>query len=166
MNTAIQRAAIVFRHPTVTDAGRIWRLVRDSGRLDPNSSYCYLLLCRYYSGTCLVAEREGELVGFVTSFLSPQDPANVFVWQIAVSPTAQGQGIATSLLQRLMELPVYRHAKRVEATVSPTNISSRRLFEAFARRRGARLAISNDGFPAALFPEPGHEDEPLIQISF
>jgi L-2,4-diaminobutyric acid acetyltransferase len=155
----------------VADAEEMWRLVRDSGRLDPNSAYCYLLLCRYFSETCLVVENganAGSLLGFVTAFVPPGDAATLFVWQIAVAVEARGQRLATQLLQRLVGLPACSHTVQLEATVSPSNAPSRRLFESFARSLGASCeTVVGGGFAASLFPDAngsGHEAEPLLRI--
>jgi L-2,4-diaminobutyric acid acetyltransferase len=170
MSEATNTQAALFRQPAVTDAEAMWRLVRDSGRLDPNSAYCYLLLCRYFADTCLVAEHGGVLRGFVTAFVPPGEAATLFVWQIAVAEEARGQGLGTQLLQRLLELPACRHVTQVEATVSPSNAPSRRLFESFARLQGAVCEqVQGGGFAAALFPDAdaaggGHEAEPQLRI--
>ncbi|MEF3304366.1 diaminobutyrate acetyltransferase [Paenibacillus sp. GYB003] len=165
MNPTQTGASIVYRRPEVSDAGAVWRLVRDDGRLDANSAYCYMLLFRCFADTCLVAERDGRLLGFVTAFEPPSEAGTLFVWQIAVAPDARGGGIGSALLRRLLELPAGRGALRLEATVSGSNAASRRLFEALARERGAPCeTVEGGGFPAESFPEPGHEAEPLIRI--
>jgi L-2,4-diaminobutyric acid acetyltransferase len=156
--------SVIYRSPTTVDARAVWHLAKDSGRLDPNSSYCYLVLFQYFADTCLIAERDGQVLGFVTSFVPPGDNESLFVWQIAVAPEAQGQGIGTKLLQKLLEMPSGRSTKRLEATVSPGNEPSRRLFESLARKRGTTCELVPGGFLAEVFPEPGHEDEPLIRI--
>ena len=38
------------------------------GRLDLNSTCCYLLLCKHFLETCTVAVANGEIVGFVTAY--------------------------------------------------------------------------------------------------
>jgi L-2,4-diaminobutyric acid acetyltransferase len=167
METTRPRGTVLYRRPLPDDASAVWRLVKESGKLDPNSAYCYMLLFNYFAGTCLVAEREERIIGFVTAFAPPEpvERESLFVWQIAVAPEARGQGVATALLRQLLALPACRSAARLEATVSPGNGPSRRLFEAFARERGTVLETAGMGFPAALFPEQGHEDEPIVRIS-
>src|SRR5437879_5926964 len=41
--------------PTVEDGAAIWRIARDSQTLDLNSSYSYLLWCRDFARTSVVA---------------------------------------------------------------------------------------------------------------
>ncbi|GAA3409367.1 diaminobutyrate acetyltransferase [Paenibacillus hodogayensis] len=165
MQTTEPSSSIVYRKPTPGDAGAVWRLVKESGALDANSAYCYMLLFLHFAETCLIAEREGRIQGFVTAYVPPTDSRALFVWQIAVAPEARGRGVAKALLRRLLELPAGRRAERLEATVSPNNALSRRLFEALARDRGAPCeTIAGEGFAAEAFPEQGHEAEPLLRI--
>jgi L-2,4-diaminobutyric acid acetyltransferase len=51
----------------------------------------------------------------------------------------------------------------VEATVSPSNLPSRRLFESLAARLGS-TAAHEIGFTGSDFPERDHEPEPLVRI--
>jgi L-2,4-diaminobutyric acid acetyltransferase len=162
-----------LRCPTVDDGVRIWRLVRETGVLDENSVYAYLLLCRDFSRTSLVAECRSQLAGFVTAYRLPQRPQVLFVWQIGVSQFARRQGLALKMLSELVArnraAAVARSEadmsaiKFVEATVAPSNSASRRLFDAFAAKLGAPLKML-DGFSEAHFPPGGHEAEPLICI--
>ena len=136
----------------------------ESGVLDRNSAYLYLLLCRDFSDTCLVASRDGNVVGFVTGYRIPSDPEVLFIWQVGVASNAKRQGIALRLLRELAE----RNAGKVtaiEATVSPSNVASRRLFESLARGFGVSLIdVPDGGFHEDLFPPGDHEAEPRIRI--
>jgi L-2,4-diaminobutyric acid acetyltransferase len=141
----------------------MWRLVRESGALDVNSVYCYLLLCKDFSATCCVAEARGGLVGFVTAYLPPGRSDTLFVWQIAVTSELRGQGVAARLLQELLRRRACRDVRFVEATVGPSNHASRALFTALARDLNGSLS-EQSCFDASLFPEGGHEPENLLRI--
>ena len=58
--------AVLFRSPQIDDGVRLWEIARDSKVLDLNSSYAYLLWCRDFSATSIVAEVDGRVVGFVS----------------------------------------------------------------------------------------------------
>lgn len=150
--------------PTTNDAAQIWQLVRETVVLDANSAYLYLLLCRDFSGSCLVARQDGRVVGFVTGYRLPCDSSVLFIWQIGVDSDLKRQGIGLRLLRELIE----RNAKSltaIEATISPSNTASRRLFEALAREIGVPMVeVPDCGFNEQDFPAGDHEAEPRIRI--
>jgi L-2,4-diaminobutyric acid acetyltransferase len=157
---------VSVREPAAQDGAAVWELVRRAGTLDLNSAYCYLLLCDRFRDTCAVAEQEGQIVGFVSAFFSKDRPDTLFVWQIAVDGAMRGQGIGAALLRGIVERPECRSRTRwVEATVSPSNLASNRLFQRFAEERQAALTAADGGYEAKLFPAgAAHEDEPLLRI--
>ena len=160
-----EKPELEIRSPTTKDAAKIWQLVRETGILDPNSAYLYLLLCRDFRDTCLVAVKEARIVGFVSGYRLPSDIRVLFVWQVGVASDAKRQGIGSQLLRELVE----RNAgtlTAIEATVSPSNVASRRLFESLAQSLGASVFdVPDGGFGEGDFPPGDHEPEPRIRIS-
>jgi L-2,4-diaminobutyric acid acetyltransferase len=153
---------LLFRPPQAEDGRRMAELVRASGKLDVNSTYCYAMLGRWFAETCLIAESKEEerLAGMVTGFRLPSDPRTLFVWQIAVDERYRGQGVAIALLN---ELTADLDVRYVETTISPSNGPSRRLFQKWAD--SLRMAISvTEGFREEHFLEPGHETEELYRM--
>ncbi|MCB9730581.1 MAG: diaminobutyrate acetyltransferase [Deltaproteobacteria bacterium] len=141
----------------------MWTLVRDSGVLEANSCYAYMLLCTHFADTCLVAERDGRGVGFVAAYRPPTHPDAVFVWQVGVSAEARGQGLGKRLLHALLRSPGCRDVHFLEATVGSSNVASQRLFRAVARELGVDCAVQR-GFSGADFGPLAHEDEELFRI--
>lgn len=161
-------ATATLRQPKLTDAANLWQLVVNSGTLDRNSAYLYLLLCRDFADTCLVAERGGRLVGFVSAYRLPNDPTVLFIWQVGVDASSRRQGLALQMLRRLVRKFTQQEdsgnaIRFVEATVSPSNRPSRQLFESLAR--GLQVPLEDtDGFDESFFPTGDHEAEPRIRI--
>jgi L-2,4-diaminobutyric acid acetyltransferase len=151
-----------LRAPRAEDAAPLRRLLAAVGRLERNSCYTYLLLCTHFATTCLLAERSGQLVGFVLAYRPPSDPESLFVWQVGVAQSARGSGLARRMLRSLLEQPGCRDARFLTATVSPDNVASRAMFRSFARARGA-LCEETRGFCASLFDEP-HPTENLLRV--
>ncbi|GAA4924891.1 diaminobutyrate acetyltransferase [Streptomyces coeruleoprunus] len=151
--------------PRVEDGAAIWRIARDSEVLDLNSSYSYLLWCRDFAATSLVARdgEGGEPVAFVTGYLRPDRPGTLVVWQVAVDHGHRGRGLAGRLLDALTARLADR-VHTVETTVTPDNTASDRLFTSFAARRGASLE-REVLFDGGLFPEGTHQPEVLYRIS-
>ena len=154
---------LTVRKPALGDAADIHQLVVDGGTLEANSGYAYVLLCSHFAATSLVAEAEGELLGFVTGYRPPSHPDSVFVWQIGIASHARGRGLASILLDRLVALPACADVQYLEATVTPSNEPSKNLFLGFARRHGVPCRV-RDGFAATVFPDECHESEQLYQI--
>src|SRR5690625_4140712 len=152
---------IHLRTPPARDGRLVWELVRAGGTLEANTAYCYLLLCSHFAENSLIAERDGEIVGFVMAYRPPSDPDAVFVWQVGVAPAGRGEGLATKMLNQLIEQPGNRGARFLTATVDPDNAPSNNLFAAFARKQGAALE-HEAGYGPELFP-PGHAPEPLVR---
>ena len=126
---------MVLRRPVATDAAAIWRLLATIPELERNTCYAYVLLCTDFADAGVVAEGEaGQLAGFVLGYVPPRRPLEVFVWQVGVTPAARGTGLGGRMLEHL--IASCPDARFLTATVSPDNEASRRLFAAFARRRG------------------------------
>lgn len=153
---------MVIRHPTIEDGPAIWKLVVEAGTLDRNSCYGYLLLCRDFAESCAVAENNGEIQGFVSGFRRPQAPETWFLWQIGVAESARGQGLAGRMAYFVLNALTPR-IRFLETTVTPSNEASRALFNGIARRLDTNLN-EESLFTPDLFPDSGHEPEPLLRI--
>lgn len=151
------------RIPSLADAQAMWRIARDSVVLDLNSSYAYLLWCKDFSETSVVAEVDGSIAGFVTGYRPPHQPDTLMVWQVAVAEQWRGRGIARAMLDALADRPTDPPVKHLETTITADNAASQRLFAAFAAARGARVE-RRPGFEAAQFPDD-HDAELLFHIS-
>ena len=153
-----------IRTATTDDGAGIWRVVRDSGVLDLNSAYLYMLLGREFGETCVVAEHAGTITGFVTGFRPPRRPESLFTWQIGVAESMRGLGVGRRLLAAFLQAPGAAGATLLETTISPSNTASRALFTALARDIGAHIE-SGEGFRADQFPAEGdHEAEDWFRI--
>lgn len=161
--------AVTLRAPRIADAARMWRIADDSQVLDVNSSYAYLLWCRDFAATSVVAEVGGRVVGFITGYIRPEAPATFFVWQVAVDADQRGRGIGVAMLEWLADTvtdpahPLGGKVRALETTVSPDNTASVAMFASLARRRGAQMTKSAL-FEPDVFPD-GHAAEDLYHIS-
>jgi len=154
---------VALRAPRVRDGAAIHRLVNACKPLDLNSTYAYLLLCEHFAETCVLAERTGRTVGFVSAYLPPQRGDVVFVWQVAVAEEMRGQSLAHTMLFDLLSRPALRGCRYLETTVSPSNEPSRRLFCRLARELRAPVA-ERVLFGEDDFGKEDHECETLIRI--
>src|SRR5690606_14982952 len=102
-------------------------------------------------------------VGFITGYRRPDSPGTLFIWQVAVSDTHRRQGLARRMLDHLVARPVPEGVNTLEATVTPANLPSTRLFTSFAKAQGADLT-RDELFSGELLGE-GHLAEVLFRIS-
>ncbi|RXZ84286.1 diaminobutyrate acetyltransferase [Paenibacillaceae bacterium] len=156
-----------LRVPSKQDGAAVWELIRSAGTLDVNSPYCYILLCDLFRSTCVIAEQDSEIVGFLSACSRPDaaDGDVLFIWQVAVAAPMRGKGLALAMLTELLNRR--RDTVRwIEATVSPSNIPSRRLFQSFAAAHGCNsIELPDSGYGAELFPSgQQHEDEPVLRL--
>lgn len=146
--------------PEVSDGVAMHRMAAESGVLDVNSRYAYLIWCRDFAATSVVARANGQVVGFVTGFRRPDAPDTLVVWQVAVDPVTRGAGVGGRMLDTLFDrVPGARY---METTVTPDNESSNRMFISFANRRDVDFERT-ELFSAELLGA-GHEPEMLYRI--
>jgi L-2,4-diaminobutyric acid acetyltransferase len=153
----------LLRKPEPGDAYSIYRLIKQSPPLDPNSIYSYHLLCHHYRDTCIVAEKNGEIVGFISAYLVPGRPQTLFVWQVVVDASLRGKGLARVMLNSLLAGGACKDVRQLEVTVNPSNQASRRLFDAFAQLKECELKESIF-MQAEDFGGEEHEQEILLSI--
>ncbi len=151
-------AAIEFRRPRIADGRRLWQIARDSQVLDVNSGYAYVLWCRDFADTSVVATDDTDRpVGFVTGYRRPDSPNTLFVWQVAVDADQRGRGVAGRMLDALLDRLEPLGVTRLETTVSPDNEASIAMFTALARRRGTHITrtelFAPDDFPDSHLAE-------------
>lgn len=158
-----QNSTLVLREPLPADGIRVHELVEQSPPLDTNSIYCNLLQCTHFSSTSIVAEQDGELLGFISGYQPPGKPETLFIWQLVVSSRARGQGLAKKMVEGLLDRPGLSHIRYIETTIGPGNDASWGVFRSLAKRWGA----STDErvlFESQAHFRGKHEDEILFTI--
>lgn len=128
------KKTISLRSPRTTEGTAVWAFIRDVGNLDLNSAYCYMMLCDYFKDTCVIAEVDGELIGFVSAFRPPGKSDTLFIWQVAVAASERGKGLSKLMLNELLSRMEVEENLFIEATISPSNLASHALFSGLAKR--------------------------------
>lgn len=154
---------VVLRKPVREDGYSIHQLISQCPPLDLNSVYTYLLLSEHFSQSSVVAERDGQLNGFISAYIHPEHDDVLFVWQVAVHERARGASLGRRMLKELLARPSLRAVRYIETTVGPDNAASRRMFGSLADVLGADVT-ETALFDAQLFGPEGHDDERLIRI--
>lgn len=157
MNLTIQK-------PKKEHGHKVWQLIKDSENLDLNSSYYYFILCDFYKDYCAVVKDEetGNIVGFLSGLIPPNQPGTLFVWQVSVASSARKRGLAKRMLQFVLENNK-DIVTTIQTTISPDNAASDALFQSIAQQYGATVETTvyldtND------FDHENHETELLYTI--
>lgn len=118
--------------------------------LDRNSRYCNLLQCEHFADHCVIAERAGRIIGWVSGYRPPSDPTAFFVWQVAVAAEGRGQRLANRMITSLLARKAQRGVTHLITTVTDDNEASWSLFRGLAHGWNAKLERS------ALFERDTH----------
>lgn len=153
---------IVLRKPTREDSAALHTLVRVNPPLDMNSAYCNALQCTHFSDTCIVAERDGGLIGFVSGYIKPAEPHIYFLWQVGVSREGRGHGLAMKMIQAILARDACRGVTELNTTITRSNQASRALFARLAEKEKADIAEEEEYFTKKHLG--GHAAESLFRI--
>lgn len=157
------RPRVALRKPVAEDGSRVWELVAACPPLDRNSMYCNLLQCRDFSETSVLAELEGEAVGWISGYRRPEEPSTLFIWQVAVHERARGLGLARNMLFELLERRNLRDIVWIQTTITPDNHASHALFRSVAA--GANTSLEETScFDEEQHFKGRHASERLITI--
>jgi L-2,4-diaminobutyric acid acetyltransferase len=130
---AARLARLTLRKPEAEDGNAVNTLISNCAPLDENSVYCNLLQCSHFSDTCVVAELDGEIVGFVSGYIVPDNEAHFFVWQVAVAEEARGLSLAKRMILDILSRESTSGVKELHTTITPDNGPSQKLFSSVAR---------------------------------
>lgn len=159
-----QETTIRFREPVVADAIAITRLIQRCPPLDVNSHYLSLLLCRDFHQTCVIGECGSAIACFLSAYRPPVQDDTIFVWQVAVDFDYRGRGLGSRMLDALLSRTACSGVRYLDATVTPSNTASQKLFQALAKRLNTDCQVST-GFSAEVFDGPeDHEPEDLYRV--
>ena len=78
----------------------------------------------HFCTTSLVAERGGELAGFLVGFLSPAHPAEAYCHVIGIRPAVRGSGLGRKLYGQFFDLVRADGRHVVRAITAPVNTAS------------------------------------------
>lgn len=162
-NPSAVKHAIELRSPRAEDLANIVALVRNCAPfLTAHVSYIYWAILRYCRETCVVAEQDGDIVGWwsilrVTS-------RKYFIHQMAVAPRLRRQGLGRSLARYLLDkLKAGHPAFELEFTVDRKNKASVDLVQAIADDAGMELVRQPE---RVTLLEDGCEEELYIMRPF
>lgn len=81
----------------------------------------YHCLTRYFANTCFVAEKEGQIIGFILGWISQVDNTIAYVHNICVIPKNRKNKIASSLYDRFIRAVKDNGCDRIFLIAGSTN---------------------------------------------
>jgi predicted GNAT superfamily acetyltransferase len=78
----------------------------------------------HFRDTSFVAERKGQLAGFLVGFLSQSEPDAAYVHFVGVSPAERGTGLGRELYERFFDQARAEGRTRVSCVTSTANTRS------------------------------------------
>ena len=153
---------IRIQKPTISYALEIENLVRNSPPLDLNSTYHYFIQSHYFNETCAIAINEiDQVVGFVSGFQDPKKSDTLFIWQVAISKDARGNGLASKLIHFILQ--EHPHMQFIETTITKDNASSISLFNKISRELNTNI-IEEPFLDKSKYFLNQHDSENLFRI--
>lgn len=154
---------ISLREPVSEDGFRVFNLIKACPPLDQNSAYCNLIQCTHFSETSVIAEKSGEAVGFISGHIIPKQNDTLFIWQVAVSSTARGEGLGKRMMKHILDRHACAKVRYMETTITEDNEASWAMFKSLARDLGAQTQ-SSAFFDKEKHFDGQHESEILLRI--
>ena len=129
---------IQIKSPDSDYGYQISELIKNSPPLDLNSTYLYFIQSHYFNKTCAIAVNEvDKVIGFVSGFQDPKKSDTLFIWQVAISKDARGNGIASKLIHFILQ--EHPHMQFIETTITKDNTSSISLFNKISQELNTNI---------------------------
>lgn len=141
----------------------MYEIAKNSKVLDVNSAYCYIMWSTYFPQSSMVATYNEKVIGFIIGFIQPEKQDTLFVWQIAIDEAYRGNGLARTMIDELFDQVKNDGIQYIEATVTPSNTASNKLFSGIARNKAANYTITTC-FESEDFPDNSTEEENTYRI--
>lgn len=155
---------INLRPPNSEDGFQIHQLIAACPPLDTNSSYCNLLQCTHFSASSVLAETSDKTtIGFVSGYRIPDNPETLFIWQVAVSEIARGQGLAYKMIKDILARIHSQTITHIETSITKDNAASWAMFTSLAKQLNANIKTSIF-FDESTHFNKSHPSEYLLTI--
>ena len=129
---------IQIKNPDFDYGYQISELIKNSPPLDLNSTYLYFIQSHYFNKTCAIAVNEiDRVIGFVSGFQDPRKKDTLFIWQVAISKDARGNGLASKLIHFILQ--EHPHMQFIETTITKDNTSSISLFNKISQELNTNI---------------------------
>jgi ribosomal protein S18 acetylase RimI-like enzyme len=109
-----------LRPVTIADYSPIIAIV-DSWWGRPVAAMLPRLFFEYFASTSLIAEADGERIGFLVGFLPPVPSTDAYIHFVGVRPGSRQAGIGRAIYKAFFDLACFENRARVCCVTSPAN---------------------------------------------
>lgn len=155
--------AVTIEAPKSEDGAAVHDLIAACPPLDTNSLYMNLIQTTHFAETCALAREDGEVIGWVSGHIPPEEPEVFFLWQVAIGEKARGKRIPKRLVADIFSRPSCKDVRYLKTTITPDNEASWGLFKSLARWLDAPLQES-PFFDEDKHFKGRHDSEILVTI--
>jgi GNAT superfamily N-acetyltransferase len=118
------RGPVLIRHATPADYEVIIAVLNDWWGGRRMADMVPRLFFIHFRDTSFVAEEDGEVVGFLTGFLSQANGDEAYIHFAGVRPDHRGRGIARALYERFFDAAAENGRKVIRCVTSSVNTES------------------------------------------
>ena len=159
----MDKDVVTIEAPRSEDGAAVHDLIAACPPLDTNSLYMNLIQTTHFANTCALAREDGEVIGWVSGHIPPEEPDVFFLWQVAIGEKARGKRIPKRLVADIFSRPSCKDVRFLKTTITPDNEASWGLFKSIARWLDAPLQES-PFFDEDKHFKGRHDSEILVTI--
>lgn len=120
---------MIIRRASQEDFLKVHQFTAGCPPMENYPEHVYKIILRYFGDYCFIAEENGQVIGFAMGIVPASFQGTFFLWEIGVASSYRGLGIGGKLVRELENELRKLDFKRIEVTIDPVNLPSRKLFE-------------------------------------
>lgn len=115
---------VSIRCSVPADCEAIWAVVESWWGRPIESDMFSRFFLTHFNETCLIAESNGQFVGFLIGFLSQTHKDEAYIRFVVVHPEARGSGVGRALYETFFSISVKHQRRVIRSVTSPSNKAS------------------------------------------
>jgi predicted GNAT superfamily acetyltransferase len=115
---------LLIRLAEPSDAKTIQAVVPDWWGRPMESDMISRFFLTHFRDTCLIAEKDGKMAGFLIGFLSQARADEAYIRLVVVDPQRRGEGIGRALYERFFDVTRQHERRVIRCVTSPSNRDS------------------------------------------
>jgi GNAT superfamily N-acetyltransferase len=110
---------LIIRHIEQDDCGAILEVASEWWGSSHSSDMFTKWYIQHFKDTCLLAEENGKMIGFVIGFLSQSNPDEAYIRIVMVDPAFHGKGVGQALYEKFFERVAVSGRSTIRCVTAP-----------------------------------------------